>query len=122
MCQGHVSLLEEGEELASLMGYPYKCFLQLPKEYSQIRMAEEDEEKTRFHTEEGVYCFIHMPKELKKSATTLQRMMEKVLADQRGHNMEIYLEEIVIKSNSDPDLVQDVKNTKGAFGSSKFKT
>ncbi|GKE09107.1 reverse transcriptase domain-containing protein [Tanacetum coccineum] len=40
-------LLEEGEELASLMGYSCKCFLQLLKEYSQIRMAEVDEEKTR---------------------------------------------------------------------------
>ncbi|GJY38115.1 reverse transcriptase domain-containing protein [Tanacetum coccineum] len=40
-------------------------------------MAEEDEEKTGFHMEEGVYCFTHMPKELKNSAATLQRMMEK---------------------------------------------
>ncbi|GKD23749.1 hypothetical protein Tco_1225452 [Tanacetum coccineum] len=31
--------LEEGEELASIMGYPYKCFLRLPKEYIQVRMA-----------------------------------------------------------------------------------
>ncbi|GJZ15772.1 hypothetical protein Tco_0551449 [Tanacetum coccineum] len=91
--------LEEGEELASLMRYPYKCFLRLPKEYSQIRMAEDDEEKTS-HTEEGVYCFTHMPKELKNSAATLQRMMEKILADQRGRNMEIHLEEIVIKSKT----------------------
>ncbi|GKE47513.1 hypothetical protein Tco_1478771 [Tanacetum coccineum] len=96
---------EEGEELSSLLGYPYKCFLQLPKEYSQIRMAEDDEEKTRFHTEEGVYCFTHMPKELKNSAATLQRMMKKVLVDQRGWNVEIYLEEVVIKSKSGLDLV-----------------
>nr|GEZ39308.1 hypothetical protein [Tanacetum cinerariifolium] len=39
-------LPEEGEGLASLMGYPYKCFLRFMKEYSQIRMAEGDEEKT----------------------------------------------------------------------------
>nr|GEV19795.1 hypothetical protein [Tanacetum cinerariifolium] len=58
-------------------------------------MAEEDEEKTGFHTEDGVYCFTHMPKELKNSAATLQRMMEKDLVDQRGRNMEIYLEEII---------------------------
>ncbi|GKA57681.1 hypothetical protein Tco_0756869 [Tanacetum coccineum] len=74
---------KEGEGLASTMGYLYKCFLLLLKEYSQIRMTEDDEEKTGFHTEEGVYCFTHMPKELKNSAATLQRMMEKVLADQR---------------------------------------
>ncbi|GJS24519.1 reverse transcriptase domain-containing protein [Tanacetum coccineum] len=76
---------EEGEELASLMGYPYKCFLRLPKEYSQIRMADDNEEKTR--------------------------MIEKVLADQRGWNVETYLEEIVIKSKSELDLVQGVEET-----------
>ncbi|GJW45978.1 hypothetical protein Tco_0077624 [Tanacetum coccineum] len=77
-------LPEEGEGLASLMGYLYKCFLRLPKEYNQIRMAEGDEEKTGFHTKEGIYCFTYMPKELKNSAATLQRKMEKVLADERG--------------------------------------
>ncbi|GKB65171.1 hypothetical protein Tco_0921357 [Tanacetum coccineum] len=79
---------EEVEGVTSIMGYQYKCFLRLPKEYNQIRMTEDDEEKIGFHMEEGVYCFTHMPKELKNSAATLQRMMEKVLADQRGRNME----------------------------------
>ncbi|GJV50664.1 hypothetical protein Tco_1446405 [Tanacetum coccineum] len=96
---------EEGEELASLMEYPYKCFLRLPKGYNQIRMAENDEEKTGFHMEEGVYCFTHMPKGLKNSTATLQRMMEKVLTDQRGRNVEVYLKEIVVKSKSEQSLV-----------------
>ncbi|GJY77185.1 hypothetical protein Tco_0482301 [Tanacetum coccineum] len=74
-------------------------------------MTEDDEEKTAFHTEEGIYCFTHMLKELKNSAATLQRMMEKVLADQRGRNVEIYLGEIVIKSKNQLDLVQDVEET-----------
>ncbi|GJU89770.1 reverse transcriptase domain-containing protein [Tanacetum coccineum] len=100
-------LPEEGEELASLMGYPYKCFLQLPKEYNQIKMAEEDEEKTGFHMEEGVYCFTHMPKELKNYAATLQRIMEKFLTDQRGWNVKIYLEEIVIKRKSKEAIKED---------------
>ncbi|GJY65475.1 hypothetical protein Tco_0467713 [Tanacetum coccineum] len=56
--------------------------------------------KMGFHTEVGVYCFTHMPKELKNSTATLQRMMERVLADQKGQNMEVYLEEIVVKSRS----------------------
>ncbi|GKB57221.1 hypothetical protein Tco_0913407 [Tanacetum coccineum] len=57
---------EEGEELALVMEYMYKCFLRLLKENSQIRMAENDEQNTGFHTKEGVYYFTHMPKELKK--------------------------------------------------------
>ncbi|GJV36953.1 reverse transcriptase domain-containing protein [Tanacetum coccineum] len=47
-------------------------------EYKQKRITGDDEEKTGFHTEEGVYCFTHMPKELKNSAATLQRMMEEI--------------------------------------------
>ncbi|GJT17448.1 reverse transcriptase domain-containing protein [Tanacetum coccineum] len=38
-------------------------------------------------------------------------MMGKVLADQRGQNMEVYLEEIMVKSKSEQSLVQDVKET-----------
>ncbi|GJU90299.1 ribonuclease H-like domain-containing protein [Tanacetum coccineum] len=38
-------------------------------------------------------------------------MMEKVLADQGGRNVEIYLEEIVIKSKNEQDLVQGVEET-----------
>ncbi|GJU95094.1 hypothetical protein Tco_1319850 [Tanacetum coccineum] len=38
-------------------------------------------------------------------------MMEKVLTDQRGRNVEVYLEEIVVKSTSEQSLVQDVEET-----------
>ncbi|GJS62419.1 hypothetical protein Tco_0657203 [Tanacetum coccineum] len=41
----------------------------------------------------------------------IERMMEKVLAGQRGQNAEIYLEEILIKSKNEQDLVQDVEET-----------
>ncbi|GKE05067.1 reverse transcriptase domain-containing protein [Tanacetum coccineum] len=77
----------------------------------QIKTTEDDEEKTGFNMKERVYCFTHMPKELKNSAATLQRMMKKVLSGQRGRNVELYLEEIVIKSKSELDLVQDIEET-----------
>nr|GEX06998.1 hypothetical protein [Tanacetum cinerariifolium] len=70
------------------------------EEYNQIKMTEDDEEKTGFHTKERVYCFTHMPNELKNSAATLQRMIEEVVADQRGWNVEIYLEAIVINAKT----------------------
>nr|GFA34737.1 hypothetical protein [Tanacetum cinerariifolium] len=47
----------------------------------------------------------------KKLCTTLQRMMEKVLANQRGRNVGTYLKEILIKSKSKMGLVQDIKET-----------
>ncbi|GKC29772.1 hypothetical protein Tco_1037066 [Tanacetum coccineum] len=65
-------LLEVDETLASLGGHQYKCFMRLPKEYNQIQIREDNKEKTRFHTEEGIYCLTHMLKELKNSAITLK--------------------------------------------------
>ncbi|GKA70170.1 gag-pol polyprotein [Tanacetum coccineum] len=38
-------------------------------------------------------------------------MMERVLADQRGHNVKVYLEEIVIRSKNKYSLIQDVEET-----------
>ncbi|GKC98171.1 hypothetical protein Tco_1168446 [Tanacetum coccineum] len=53
-----------------------------------------------------VYCFTHMLKELKNSVATLQRMEEK-----NGRNIEVYLEEIVMKNRSEQSLIQDVEET-----------
>ncbi|GJW97415.1 reverse transcriptase domain-containing protein [Tanacetum coccineum] len=79
-------------------------------EYSQIKMTEDDGEKAGFHTE-GYTVSPYAERIQKNSAATLQRMMEEVLANQRGRNVEIYLEKIVIKSKSELDLVQDVEET-----------
>ncbi|GKC63852.1 hypothetical protein Tco_1096450 [Tanacetum coccineum] len=97
--------------IGSTGDYRYKCFLVSIKEHSQVRMSKNDEEKTCFHTEEGIYCFTHMPKGLKKnSAATLQRMMDKVLGGQKGRNMEVYLE-VVVKSKTEKSLIEDVEET-----------
>ncbi|GJX11765.1 hypothetical protein Tco_0201624 [Tanacetum coccineum] len=41
-------------KIESLCGYPFKCFLDAYKGYHQIQMAESYEEKTAFHTSQGV--------------------------------------------------------------------
>ncbi|GJU23884.1 hypothetical protein Tco_1157226 [Tanacetum coccineum] len=42
-------------KVESLCGYPFKCFLDAHKGYHQIQMTKEDEEKTTFHTGQGVF-------------------------------------------------------------------
>nr|GEW08124.1 reverse transcriptase domain-containing protein [Tanacetum cinerariifolium] len=48
-------------KVESLCGYPLKCFLDAYKGYHQIQLVESDEEKTAFHTGQGVYCYTKMP-------------------------------------------------------------
>ncbi|GJU11437.1 reverse transcriptase domain-containing protein [Tanacetum coccineum] len=57
-------------KVESLCGYPFKCFLDAYKGYHQIQMAEADEEKTTFHTPQGVYCYTKMPFGLKNARAT----------------------------------------------------
>nr|GEY25518.1 ribonuclease H-like domain-containing protein [Tanacetum cinerariifolium] len=52
-------------KVESLRGYPYKCFLDAYKGYHQIKMGEEDEEKTAFITSQGIFCYSKMPFGLK---------------------------------------------------------
>ncbi|GKA18754.1 hypothetical protein Tco_0698669 [Tanacetum coccineum] len=47
----------------------------------------------------------------KNSGATYQRMMDKVLTKQKGRNVEVYLEDMVIKSRSKQDLIQGVEET-----------
>ncbi|GJU14778.1 reverse transcriptase domain-containing protein [Tanacetum coccineum] len=63
-------------KVESLCGYPFKCFLDAYKGYHQIKMAEEDEEKTTFITSQGIFCYTKMPFGLKNAGATYQRMQE----------------------------------------------
>nr|GEU88536.1 cysteamine dioxygenase [Tanacetum cinerariifolium] len=89
---------EVEEKLRSFIGHRYKCFLWPPKEGSQVRMFKGDEEKTAFQTEDGVYYHAHMTKGLKNSGATYQRMMDRVPTEKKRRTVEVYLEEMVIKS------------------------
>ncbi|GKF55333.1 hypothetical protein Tco_0165673, partial [Tanacetum coccineum] len=45
-------LPEIDSKIESVMGFPLKCFLDAYKGYHQVQMAEEDEEKTAFYTDQ----------------------------------------------------------------------
>ncbi|GJS82239.1 reverse transcriptase domain-containing protein [Tanacetum coccineum] len=70
-------------KVESLCGYPFKCFLDAYKGYHQIQMAESDEEKTVFHTTKG----------------------------QVGRNIEVYVDDLVIKSHTKADMLRDIDET-----------
>nr|GEV44527.1 reverse transcriptase domain-containing protein [Tanacetum cinerariifolium] len=62
-------------KVESLCGYPYKCFLDAYKGYHQIKMEEEDEEKTAFITSQEIFCYSKMPFGLKNARATYQRLV-----------------------------------------------
>jgi hypothetical protein len=95
----------------STAGCDLLCFLDAFSGYHQIRMAEEDEEKTAFLTPEGCFCFTSMPFGLKNAGATFQRAMRACLGSQMGRNIDAYIDDIVVKARKGKDLVQDLQET-----------
>ena len=98
-------------KVESLCGYPFKCFLDAYKGYHQIQMVKEDEEKTAFHTSQGVYCYTKMPFGLKNAGATYQRLVDNAFEKQVGRNLEVYVDDLVIKSHTEGELVRDIEET-----------
>ncbi|CAL9006169.1 unnamed protein product, partial [Prunus brigantina] len=85
---------EEGLlEINAIHGQP-----QPPEGYNQIPMAVEDQEKTTFITERGLYCYMVMPFGLKNAGSTYQRLVNQMFKDQVGKTMEVYIDDMVVKS------------------------
>ncbi|GJZ23928.1 reverse transcriptase domain-containing protein [Tanacetum coccineum] len=57
-------------KVESLCEYPFKCFLDAYKGYHQIKMVEEDEERTTFITSQGIFYYTKMPFGLKNAGAT----------------------------------------------------
>nr|GEV78573.1 reverse transcriptase domain-containing protein [Tanacetum cinerariifolium] len=98
-------------KVESLCGYPFKCFLDAYKGYHQIQLAEPDKEKTAFHTGQGVYCYTKMPFGLKNAGATYQRLMDKSFESQIGRNIKVYVDDLVIKSYTEAEMMRDIEET-----------
>nr|GEX25657.1 reverse transcriptase domain-containing protein [Tanacetum cinerariifolium] len=98
-------------KVESLCGYPFKCFLDTYKGYHQIQLAESDEEKTAFHTGQGVYCYTKMPFGLKNAGATYHRLVDKGFDNQIGWNIEVYVDDLVIKSHTEAEMLRDISET-----------
>ncbi|GJZ38828.1 reverse transcriptase domain-containing protein [Tanacetum coccineum] len=95
-------------KIESLMGFQYKCFLDAYKGYHQIQMTKKDKDKTDFHMEEGVFCYTKMPFGLKNAGATYQRLVDSSFKEQIGVNLEAYVDDMVIKSRTEQDIVKDI--------------
>nr|GEW87565.1 reverse transcriptase domain-containing protein [Tanacetum cinerariifolium] len=95
----------------SKRSYPFKCFLDSYKGYHQIQLAESDVEKMTLHTDQGVYCYTQMPFGLKNADATYQQLVDKAFESQIGRNIEVYVDDLVIKSHTEAEMLRDISET-----------
>ncbi|KAL5559803.1 hypothetical protein UlMin_036014 [Ulmus minor] len=77
----------------------------------RIRMHEEDQEHTAFLTNQGLYCYKVMPFGLKNAGATYQRLVNKMFKDQIGKTMEVYVDDMLVKSLKMEEHIQNLKET-----------
>ena len=79
--------------------------------YNQIKMDEEDQEKTAFITSHGLYCYKVMPFGLKNAGATYQRLVNQMFNKQIGRTMEVYVNDMLVKSKEELANLDDLKET-----------
>jgi hypothetical protein len=74
--------------------------LDLRGAYNLLRMREGDEHKTAFLTKYGQFEFLVMPFGLANAPATFQRFMNELFRDKIGNYVLVYLDDVVIYSDS----------------------
>ena len=92
----------------STIGHPRMSFLDAFQGYHQIPLADENQEKTTFVTPVENYHYKVMPFGLKNAASTYQRMMTRMFEQQMGKSIEVYIDDMVVKSKLVTNHVRDL--------------
>ncbi|KAL0362158.1 UNVERIFIED_CONTAM: Retrovirus-related Pol polyprotein from transposon opus [Sesamum calycinum] len=68
----------------SMSGCELMSFLDAFQGYNQIRLAHDDQEKTSFVTDQGIFYYNVMPFGLKNAGATYQRLVNNMFREQIG--------------------------------------
>ena len=79
--------------------------------YHQISLLEDDRKKITFITDCEVYNYEAMPFGLRNVGAAYQKLVDKVFADQRGKNIEAYVDDSIVKSKTDREHLEDLAET-----------
>ena len=91
------------------VGHPRMSFLDAFYGYHQIPLALDDQEKTAFVTPVGNYHYKVMPFGLKNAGSTYQRMMTRMFEPSLGKNIEIYIDDMVVKRKMVSKHLEDLQ-------------
>ena len=79
--------------------------------YNQIKLNEADQEKTSFVTSQGLFCYKVMSFGLKNAGATYQRLMNKMFSHQIGRNVQVYVDDMLVKSVREDNHLSDLQET-----------
>ncbi|KAK1441334.1 hypothetical protein QVD17_07181 [Tagetes erecta] len=93
----------------SIAGHEILTFMDASSGFQQIQMEPSDQEDTTFMTPSGIYCYIAMPFGLKNAGATYQRLVNMMFKEKLGDTMEVYIDDMVVKSKRKEDHLKDLE-------------
>jgi hypothetical protein len=84
-------------------------------------MAKEDRRHTAFVTVDGLYCYVVMPYGLRNALPTFVRAMSKTFGDLIRDKVEIYIDDIVVKTRERSAIVEDLTLVFGKLWATRTK-
>ena len=91
------------------IGHPQMSFLDAFQGYHQIPLVLDDQEKTNFVTPIRNYYYKVMSFGLKNAGSIYQRMMTRMFESLLGKNIEIYIDDMVVKSKMVSEHLGDLR-------------
>ena len=95
----------------STAGHRLLSFMDAISGYNQIKMDKEDQEKTSFITSQGLFCYKVMPFGLKNAGATYQRLVNHMFRPQIGWNVEVYVDDMLVKSLDEEKHLDNLQET-----------
>ncbi|KAI3696981.1 hypothetical protein L6452_29656 [Arctium lappa] len=92
-------------------GHELLTFMDAYSGYNQILMHSDDQEKTAFMTDKGIYCYKVMPFGLKNAGSTYQRLVNMMFKEHLGDTMEVYIDDMLVKSKHADDHIGHLKQS-----------
>ena len=86
-------------------------FLDAFSGHHQIPMQSPDVEKKTFITPHELYCYNVMPFGLKNAGATYQRLVTKIFWPLIGRMMEVYIDDMLVKTRERPDHMKHLQET-----------
>ena len=74
-----------------------------------------------FITSQELYCYRVMPFKLKNAGATYQRLVNQMFSKQIGRNMEVYVDDMLVKSKEEGSHLDDLKETFKTLRQCKMK-
>ncbi|XP_057803713.1 uncharacterized protein LOC131019046 [Salvia miltiorrhiza] len=92
-------------------GHILMSFMDAYSGYHQIWMHPDDEEKTAFMTSVALFCYKYMPFGFKNAEATYQRLVNRMFASLLGQTMEVYIDDMLVKSIRARDHIDHLRET-----------